>query len=489
MAAATEWLNALAAGARVTSIRRREPPAATAQRTAAALLPARASPPSTRRAPERRAALLPGWARPRTHRDAPGTNRSRGPPGRAVPRRARAQRRRQIICATGFKRGFRHGPLLARLVDDNELDPRPLDRARAGLHRAGAHRPDATLAIAGVAAQWAYPGRRHARGREVRGPRLPQEGAGVSYTLRGRHRLPARAGARAALVAAVLALALHRWWPRRARRTDGRRRGRARPARLRPRARLPAGLAGASARCARARPRVLAVARARRPGAARLALALFAFAWLRAQLCSHARCRACRCRTPKPAESSDGRASTPSPSPWRRPLAAVSACATRRLRSTSPPASTGPVADRPRGDARGEPGAVVRGGIVVRAEPVKLRHVTIVGGENGIDVNDAQRVLLDNVRVIGREDRRHPRPHLVSDDPHCTVDRHGERVRAGNRHLVLVGRGMSSVESCTSPAAARGSPRTPSMVMIDNQVIGTSLRGIAMSEMSMGDGE
>ena len=37
----------------------------------------------------------------------------------------------------------------------------------------------------------------------------------------------------------------------------------------------------------------------------------------------------------------------------------------------------------------GEPGAVVRGGIVVRANEVTIRHVTVVGGENGIDVEHA----------------------------------------------------------------------------------------------------
>ena len=64
----------------------------------------------------------------------------------------------QIVCATGFRRGFRHDPLLARLVAEHALEtdarwivltpdstvPALTDRTR-------------TLALAGVPAQWAYP--------------------------------------------------------------------------------------------------------------------------------------------------------------------------------------------------------------------------------------------------------------------------------------------------------------------------------------------
>ena len=63
-----------------------------------------------------------------------------------------------MICATGFRRGFRHDPLLARLVDDHGLEtvegwvsvaadgsvPALTDTKR-------------TLALAGAPAQWAFP--------------------------------------------------------------------------------------------------------------------------------------------------------------------------------------------------------------------------------------------------------------------------------------------------------------------------------------------
>jgi hypothetical protein len=63
-----------------------------------------------------------------------------------------------VICATGFRRGFRHDPLLTQLVAEHDLataddwlvlDP---DSTVPGLSDAGR-----TLALAGAPAQWAFP--------------------------------------------------------------------------------------------------------------------------------------------------------------------------------------------------------------------------------------------------------------------------------------------------------------------------------------------
>lgn len=158
MAAATEWLNALAAGAHVVSVRRREParrPLNVARPlfTKRGLAGFHASPPAER------ARLLSELGQPSY------------PPGASwdVPldRAAREGRfhvaaelngAEQVICATGFRRGFEHDPLLARLVDEH------------GLETAGRWivlAPDSTiplltdasrtLSLAGVAGQWAFP--------------------------------------------------------------------------------------------------------------------------------------------------------------------------------------------------------------------------------------------------------------------------------------------------------------------------------------------
>ena len=158
MAAATEWLNALAAGANVTSIRRREP-----ERRPLNLprtLFARRGLAAFHRAPQaERIGLLRRYSAPSY------------PPGRRwdepLERAAAEGRFRiaaalngapQVICATGFKRGFRHDALLARLVEEHRLEtaedwivlapdstiPALTDESR-------------TLALAGVPAQWAFP--------------------------------------------------------------------------------------------------------------------------------------------------------------------------------------------------------------------------------------------------------------------------------------------------------------------------------------------
>ena len=64
----------------------------------------------------------------------------------------------QVICATGFRAGFRHDPLLARLVEEHGLESEDRwivladDSSVPGLTDA-----TRTLALAGVPGQWAYP--------------------------------------------------------------------------------------------------------------------------------------------------------------------------------------------------------------------------------------------------------------------------------------------------------------------------------------------
>src|SRR5262249_57102951 len=64
----------------------------------------------------------------------------------------------QVICATGFKQGFGHDPLLSRLVSDHGLETRDRWIVLASDSTVPAL-TDATrtLALAGVAGQWAYP--------------------------------------------------------------------------------------------------------------------------------------------------------------------------------------------------------------------------------------------------------------------------------------------------------------------------------------------
>jgi hypothetical protein len=158
LAAATEWLNALAAGSEVVSVRRREPvrrPLNVQRR----YFSKRGLAGFHRLAPHERAAAIRSLLAPSF------------PPGRAFdePLAAAAAEGRfsvassvngtdQVICATGFRRGFHHDPLLAQVVRDHELDTVEswivLDRDSTVPRLTDERR---TLAVAGAPAQWAYP--------------------------------------------------------------------------------------------------------------------------------------------------------------------------------------------------------------------------------------------------------------------------------------------------------------------------------------------
>ncbi|MGH3031755.1 MAG: hypothetical protein ACRDNE_13540, partial [Gaiellaceae bacterium] len=108
---------------------------------------------------EERAGLLRGWSAPSY------------PPGRAwdepLERASHEGRFRvspeldgapQVICATGFKRGFRHDRLLAGLVEEHDLDTQAGWIVLAPDSTVPALTDDGrTLALAGAPAQWAFP--------------------------------------------------------------------------------------------------------------------------------------------------------------------------------------------------------------------------------------------------------------------------------------------------------------------------------------------
>jgi cation diffusion facilitator CzcD-associated flavoprotein CzcO len=158
LAAATEWLNALEAGSEVVSVRRREPirrPLNVPREYFSQLGLA----PFHRLGAEERTARLRTLLAP----SYPPGRRFDEPLARATAEgRFRVEQSlngsRQVICATGFVRGYRADALLARLVADHGLetagewivlDP---DASVPGLTDS-----TRTLALAGAPAQWAYP--------------------------------------------------------------------------------------------------------------------------------------------------------------------------------------------------------------------------------------------------------------------------------------------------------------------------------------------
>ena len=158
MAAATEWLNALAAGAEVVSVRRREPvrqplnvPRPFFSRRGLQEFHGLGA---DERAARLRTLLAPSYP-PGRQFDEPLERAAAEGRFRVEPTVNGAE---QVICATGFLRGFARDPLLARLA------------AEHGLRTAGSWivlAPDSTVAeltdgtrtlsLAGAAGQWAFP--------------------------------------------------------------------------------------------------------------------------------------------------------------------------------------------------------------------------------------------------------------------------------------------------------------------------------------------
>jgi cation diffusion facilitator CzcD-associated flavoprotein CzcO len=158
LAAATEWLNALAAGAEVVSVRRREPvrrPLNVPRHYFSRRGLAGYHRLTTRERVERlRTLTAPSypagarWDEPLERAAREGWFRVEQSLNGSA----------QVICATGFRRGFEHDPLLARLVGEHDLETADtwlvLDPDSAVPALSDESR---TLALAGAPAQWAFP--------------------------------------------------------------------------------------------------------------------------------------------------------------------------------------------------------------------------------------------------------------------------------------------------------------------------------------------
>jgi hypothetical protein len=135
----------------------------------------------------------------------------------------------------------------------------------------------------------------------------------------------------------------------------------------------------------------------------------------------------------------------------------------------------------------GAPGAVVRGGIVVRASGVTIRNVSVVGGENGITVDGVRDTMLDGVSVSGAKlDGIHVRSASVH-IRNCSIDMLGNPYGQGIDISFTMGYGMSMVDGCNIVGGTEGivTHYTSSAIM-GNRVSRTATDGISITEMSMG---
>ncbi len=311
----------------------------------------------------------------------------------------------------------------------------------------------------------------------------------MSYTLRGRIETRLAAALLPVLAAALLSPLLHKWWPLE---LAGLMLaiGLALDAlvyhQLLPYqpgwAALPLGLAELAATMGAAR--LLELGAPLRP-----ALALFATSWLLAQVLAHAGLPLLRLTWPEDGGEL-GRAGLGLSAAAPVALAAVLGVAwgveppTVRLAAG---VHQGPLVLDHAQTLVGDPGTIVRGGIVVTADDVTLRDLTVQGGEYGIEVRDAESVELDGVVVEGAAlDGINARQSEL-DIHDCEIRSLPGAATQGIDISFASRLPASIVEDCLVVGGSEGIVSHMANVMVrDNLVRSTELRGIAVTEMSMG---
>ena len=135
----------------------------------------------------------------------------------------------------------------------------------------------------------------------------------------------------------------------------------------------------------------------------------------------------------------------------------------------------------------GMPGSVVRGPVVVAADGVELHDVHVTGGESGVSVVGAQGVVLDDVTVEGA------RLHGIEvEDGQATIrgcaiggmeSPYAQGIEIRNAST----RPRSVVAGCVVRGGQEGViTHSARIELLDNRITETTLRGLAITEMSEG---
>jgi hypothetical protein len=134
----------------------------------------------------------------------------------------------------------------------------------------------------------------------------------------------------------------------------------------------------------------------------------------------------------------------------------------------------------------GEPGAVVRGGLLITADGVTVRDVTVIGGRHGIEVDGAKNVLLEDVHVRGvRMDGISVRRSNVRIRD-CSVANFRGDYGQGIDISFAADLPPSVVENCELEGGQEGIfIDSVNALVRENRVRDATLRGITVTEMSM----
>lgn len=134
----------------------------------------------------------------------------------------------------------------------------------------------------------------------------------------------------------------------------------------------------------------------------------------------------------------------------------------------------------------GEPGAVVRGGIIITSDDVTVENLAVTGGEIGIEIDGAENVKIEHVRVSGTSlDAIQARRASVTIRDCLIHSPVGEYVQ-GIDISFGADLPMSLIEGCTIIGGREGIVTHFANVHIrSNHVTGTTLRALGLTEMSM----
>lgn len=134
----------------------------------------------------------------------------------------------------------------------------------------------------------------------------------------------------------------------------------------------------------------------------------------------------------------------------------------------------------------GDGGAVVRGGIVITSDDVTVRNLAVTGGEVGIEVDGAENVKIEHVRVSGTSlDAIQARRASVTIRD-CLIHSQVGDYAQGIDISFGFDLPPSTVAGCTILGGREGIVTHFSNVHIrDNHVSGTTLRALGLTEMSM----
>ena len=133
-------------------------------------------------------------------------------------------------------------------------------------------------------------------------------------------------------------------------------------------------------------------------------------------------------------------------------------------------------------------GTVIRGGIVIRSDDVTVRDVAVTDAAIGIEVRQSQGVELERVTVTGAtEDGISARESSLRIED-CRIATPRARYTQGIDISFAGHHGMSVVDGCRVTGGDEGIVAHMAMVRFtENRVSGTTLRGITVTEMAMGE--